>query len=281
VADMAGEGLELEHAVISLGRKQVLPCRGCWNCTREKPCPLSRKDDLEEIKAAMLDCDMLILASPVYANQVTAQMKALFDRLFTWCHIFPLLGKYSLSASTTGGEGTEHVIELQEKMLATYGTYSLGSISTRGGLTPGFFPARQAARERNRKKARRAARLVLEGRLPRTSPIQRKMFKVMQQKIQAFHAVRCLHREKPADEPRPSWFFSRLISRVVRKAGITDEQLKTWAGLMTFEFRWWKERGWLNARSFSELAARPAPAGFDIRQRLLCPGEPVRREWAS
>lgn len=31
----------------------------------------------------MLECDMLIMASPVYTNQVSAQMKALFDRLFT------------------------------------------------------------------------------------------------------------------------------------------------------------------------------------------------------
>ena len=102
----------------------------------------------------------------------------------------------------------------------------------------------------------------------------------MKQKIEAFHAVRCLHKERPVDEPKPSWFFSKLISRVVRKAGITDAQLKSWAGLMSFEFRWWKERGWLGAKSFSELAACPVPAGFDISERLLgtdnhATGEPL------
>jgi len=160
VADMAAEGLELEHDVISLGTKEVLPCKGCWNCTREKPCPLSPKDSLEEIKAAMIDCDMLILASPVYTNQVSAQMKAFVDRLFTWCHIFPLLGKYSLAACTTGGEGERHVTSFLEKMLATYGTRYLGAIASRGGLTPGFFPARGMAREKNRKLAKRAARII-------------------------------------------------------------------------------------------------------------------------
>jgi multimeric flavodoxin WrbA len=53
-------GLELEHRIISLGQKKVQPCRGCWNCTKHKPCPLSG-DDLEEIKAAMIECDMLII----------------------------------------------------------------------------------------------------------------------------------------------------------------------------------------------------------------------------
>ena len=94
VEDLENEGLELDHEVISLGRKKVEPCKGCWNCTFDRPCRI--KDDLEEIKIKLIECDMLIVASPVYTNQVTAQMKAFFDRLFTWCHIFPLLGKYSL-----------------------------------------------------------------------------------------------------------------------------------------------------------------------------------------
>ena len=273
VSDMATEGLELEHEVISLGRKEVLPCKGCWNCTRERPCPQSRKDDLEEIKAAMIDCDMLILASPVYTNQVSAQMKAFLDRLFTWCHIFPLLGKYSLAACTTGGEGERNVTSFLEKILATYGTYSLGTIASRGGLTPGFFPARQMAREKNRKHARRAAKAIQEGRLPRVNAEQRKMFKVMKRKITAFHAIRCMHSGRAPDEPKPSWLFTRFIGRFMKQAGVTNEQLKAWAALMSYEFNWWKDRGWLNARSFSDLAARPIPGEFNVRQRLLCPGE--------
>ncbi len=78
VDEMKSEGLDLVHQVISLREKKVNPCLGCWNCTKGKPCPV--QDDLSEIKEAMIDCDMLILASPVYTNQVTAQMKALFDR---------------------------------------------------------------------------------------------------------------------------------------------------------------------------------------------------------
>ena len=53
---------------------------------------------------------------------------------------------------------------------------------------------------------------------------------------------------------------------------VTDKQLATWAGLMVFEFNWWKDRGWLNARSFADLAGRATPAGFDARRRLLHPG---------
>ncbi len=30
VEDVATEGLAVDHQVISLGRKKVLPCTGCW-----------------------------------------------------------------------------------------------------------------------------------------------------------------------------------------------------------------------------------------------------------
>ena len=33
VEDVATEGLPLDHQVIALGQKKVLPCKGCWNCT--------------------------------------------------------------------------------------------------------------------------------------------------------------------------------------------------------------------------------------------------------
>ena len=38
--------------------------------------------------------------------------------MFTWCHIFPLLGKYSLSACTTGNDGYKEVGSYLEKILA-------------------------------------------------------------------------------------------------------------------------------------------------------------------
>ncbi len=145
VEEMKFNGLDADHKVVSLGRKNVLPCKGCWLCTKGKPCPI--KDDLEEIKKDMLDCDMLILASPVYTNQITGQMKCFFDRLFTWCHIYPLVGKYGLAVVTTGNEGHKPTGDFLEKMHATYGTYSFGTISSIGGFDAAYFPWREQAKK--------------------------------------------------------------------------------------------------------------------------------------
>jgi hypothetical protein len=53
------------------------------------------------------------------------------------------------------------------------------------------------------------------------------------------------------------------------KVKLADQELETWAGLLSFELNWWKDRGWMNAKSFKDLANRPVPEGFDLRRRLL------------
>jgi multimeric flavodoxin WrbA len=267
VEDLEKEGLELDHEIISLGRKKVEPCKGCWNCTYERPCRI--KDDLEEIKIKMIECDMLILASPVYTNQVTAQMKAFFDRLFTWCHIFPLLGKYSLSIVTTGNDGHNETAAFLEKMLATYGTFSFGSIKSIGALTPGFFPWRAHSRSKNKKKARKVASTILKGKLPATRRIQRKMFRAMKLKMTGMHTVNCLQYGIPEGQPKPNPLRVKLMNMFFRKVNITKEQLNKWAGLLAFELAWWRDRNWLDAKSLKQLMDKPIPESFNVTSRLL------------
>lgn len=268
VDEVAKAGLKLEHEIISLGRKNVSPCKGCWNCTREKRCPLE-DDDLASIKKAMIECDMLILASPVYTNQVTAQMKAFCDRLFTWCHIYPLLGKYSMSAVTTGNDGQKETGKFLEKMLATYGTYSFGSILSMGGLTPGFFPWREHSRKKYRKLAQKVAQTVLQGKMPPKRSIQRTIFRIMKNKMSGIHAVNSMVYGVPENQPNPPKVRVKLMQIFYKRMNLTEVQLKKWAGLLAFELAWWRERGWLRARSLHQLANMPIPDGFNVKKRLL------------
>lgn len=268
VDQMARAGLALEHQVIPLGRKTVRPCKGCWNCTKEKKCPLA-DDDLEEIKKSMLECDMLILASPVYTNQVTAQMKALFDRLFTWCHIYPLLGKYSLSAVTTGNEGHFQTAAFLEKMLAAYGTYSFGSILSTGAMQPGFFPFREKAQKKYRKMAQKTAKIIIENKKPKKRAIQGKIFKIMKNKMTLLHTLNCMVNGVPQGQPAPPVLKLKLMRTVMEKMKIGADEQKKWSALLSFELSWWRERRWLRAKSFKQIAQIELPDGFDIKSRLL------------
>lgn len=269
LAEVEKAGLPVEHRVISLGEMKVQPCAGCWACTKGLACPLSRKDSLDEIKRAMLECDLVILASPVYTNQITAQMKALFDRLFTWCHIFPLLGKYGMSASTTGNEGIVPVKNFLQKMLATWGTSSLGHIGSKGGFTPGYFPLRDRARKSNRKLARKVAHVIGKGKRLPVSTTQKRIFKVMKGKFHGANSFRYLADTDDKSDTIPSAFNLFVMKRLISRIGLNSEDIGKIARMMSFEYSWWRDRNWFSARSFRKLAATPIPEEFDIKQRLL------------
>lgn len=70
-----------EIARFYLSGKSVLPCIGCETCLSAGECALSG-DDMQEFAWLLADSDALLVGSPVYYRNVTAQLKALFDR----CH---------------------------------------------------------------------------------------------------------------------------------------------------------------------------------------------------
>ncbi len=70
---------------IMLGAKRVQPCRGHETCGDVASCPLD--DDAAAVLDRVYAADALILATPVYYENVSAQMKAFIDRnVFRYSH---------------------------------------------------------------------------------------------------------------------------------------------------------------------------------------------------
>ncbi|MDM7999300.1 MAG: flavodoxin family protein [Dehalococcoidia bacterium] len=78
-AELTKEGIETE--VISLARKPLRGCLGCYKCyvNQNRQC-IQSKDALNEYVEKMVQADGIILASPVYVCSVPSEMKALIDR---------------------------------------------------------------------------------------------------------------------------------------------------------------------------------------------------------
>ena len=116
-------GLETEY--IALAGKSIHPCDGCHR-HRDGACVYD--DDMTPIYAALLRCDGLILASPVYMGMVTGQMKVMMDRtvLFRSGGALRLSGKVGAGIACGGfrNGGQEltlqnmHTFFLQQDMLA-------------------------------------------------------------------------------------------------------------------------------------------------------------------
>lgn len=58
-------------------------CQGCMACKKKlEKCAL--KDDLTEVLDAIQDCDVLVMASPVYYGEVSSQLKGVIDRFYSF-----------------------------------------------------------------------------------------------------------------------------------------------------------------------------------------------------
>ncbi len=63
----------------------IKPCQGCLGCQPgDRGCVIN--DDMQKIYAALADADALVLGSPVYMGQMSAQAKIFTDRLFAQIH---------------------------------------------------------------------------------------------------------------------------------------------------------------------------------------------------
>ena len=61
----------------------VLPCKACDKCwTTGKPCVF--KDDFEKLAPMLEEADVLVLCTPLYWFNMTAQLKAAVDKLYAY-----------------------------------------------------------------------------------------------------------------------------------------------------------------------------------------------------
>lgn len=125
---------DLEYNLFTAGDVEIQSCNGCWSCMTEGTCPLDTKDDMAFLKDEMLDSDLIIWGSPVYAMHVSGQMKTFLDRLVNWYHTLRLAGKPGITVSTTAGAGLEEVHQYLHLLLSGAGVKTICSLDSYGTL---------------------------------------------------------------------------------------------------------------------------------------------------
>ncbi len=79
-------GAETEH--IFLIEKNVEHCRGCFNCWDTTPGECIHRDDVAALHSTFLASDVVILAAPLYTDNITSILKKFLER------ILPLVNPY-------------------------------------------------------------------------------------------------------------------------------------------------------------------------------------------
>ena len=110
--ELKAQGIETE--MIQIGGRKVYGCRACYECWKSKDLTCAIKNDrfngwLEKVLAA----DGLILASPTYFGDVTAEMKAFMDRtgFVTRANGSLLAGKVGAALTAVRRSGAIHALD--------------------------------------------------------------------------------------------------------------------------------------------------------------------------
>lgn len=69
--------------IISVADYKVNPCIGCNSCFTRENNRCFQEDDMEQIYDKLKTADIVVTASPVYFYGISAQLKAIIDRLHT------------------------------------------------------------------------------------------------------------------------------------------------------------------------------------------------------
>lgn len=107
-----------EVTVKKLSTLKVNPCVACQYCfTHEGVCV--QKDDMNDILKDLDQADMLVLASPIYWFDVSAQTKCFIDRMYA----FAKKGFHINSIAMLLDSGADHVYAAAEAQLNTISAY--------------------------------------------------------------------------------------------------------------------------------------------------------------
>ena len=68
-----------ETTLYSISAMKINGCLGCYACTKDGKCV--QQDDMQSLYPEIASADVLVLGTPVYMGQMTAQLKAFVDRL--------------------------------------------------------------------------------------------------------------------------------------------------------------------------------------------------------
>lgn len=111
IADKLKSLGEIEVEYLFLSDVNLSFCRGCRICFKkgEDCCP-NKEDGIKLIEEKMLSADGIILASPVYAMNMTALMKNLMDRLSFTMHRPRFFNQRALVVAVTRYSGLKETI---------------------------------------------------------------------------------------------------------------------------------------------------------------------------
>lgn len=125
--------------IVSVADFKVNPCIGCNSCFKREGNACFQNDSMKEIYQKLKETDTLVLASPVYFYGISAQLKAVIDRLHTpMRNSFPIKKLALILVGAATLPEMFDAIKVQYKLaLNFFGLEDAGTVLVRGAREKG------------------------------------------------------------------------------------------------------------------------------------------------
>ncbi len=108
------ENSDVKVKEYQLNRMNIKGCQGCYACKKDGTCVL--QDDMKAVLGDIKNADGVILATPVYMGQMTAQLKIAVDRFYSF-------SKMDFSSFLESNKKVLLVITQGSPVLSAFGQY--------------------------------------------------------------------------------------------------------------------------------------------------------------
>jgi len=137
-AEFARGAKEAGHTVTEffLDSMDIHGCKGCFGGHSSRECPCVQKDDMMQIYPAVKECDVAVLATPLYYWNMSGQLRTAVDRLFALeegdGNLLRGHGRSSALLMAAEGHGFEDVLAYYDHLMEHLRWKNLGHVLAGG-----------------------------------------------------------------------------------------------------------------------------------------------------
>lgn len=119
-------GIETQH--VSFADSIIKPCNACFACGGKENC-VHKKDCFQNVFEKMKGADGIILGSPVYSANISANMQAFLERAAVVCDMNPGLLKHKIGACLVSARrgGALNTIDIMNHFFLNHEMFVVGS----------------------------------------------------------------------------------------------------------------------------------------------------------
>lgn len=126
-------------------------CKGCFGGHSDRECPCVQQDDMNQIYPAVRDCDVVVLASPLYYWNLSGQLSTAMDRLFALeeggQNLLRGNGKSSALLMAAEGYEFDDAVLYYDHLMAHLRWQNLGHVLAGGNMDAGDVAGKRELQE--------------------------------------------------------------------------------------------------------------------------------------